>query len=130
MAIKNKEEYLKKVEEIKKIRHENRNIKILIGYGTCGLAAGAKSIEESLKKSIAERSIKNVEFVKVGCIGFCHAEPTIEVVHPDGESVLLGNLTVDNAHNIIDIHILNKSHDRQYVIHRNFDESYYGDKKW
>ncbi len=54
--------------------------KILISMGTCGIAAGAAPVLEEVKKLISERQLENsVEIVETGCIGQCHAEPSVEI---------------------------------------------------
>ena len=121
MKIKNKNDFLKIKEEITKKYEKNKNIKLLLGCGTCGIAAGANKIYDILTKIISDKNIKDTEIIKVGCVGYCYAEPTVEVVYPDGNSVILGFLTPDNTPDIIDIHVLNKALERQYVIPRNFE---------
>ena len=121
MKLKNKEDFFKLKEEAVKKHTQDKSIKLLIGFGTCGIAAGAKKIEEALEKGLSERNIKNAKIVRVGCVGYCYAEPTIEIVYPDGGSVILGNMKSENALDVIDMHILNKSFESQYVIPRNFE---------
>ena len=48
-------------------------MRIVIGKGSCGIAAGAEKIEEIFKKSNFDVSI-------TGCIGMCYIEPIVEVV--------------------------------------------------
>ncbi len=121
MKLKGVNDFYKLRDEIKKEKEKNKNIKVLLGFGTCGQAAGAKKIEEILKKEISEKNLKNVELIRVGCVGYCYAEPTIEVVYPDGKSVIVGHMTPENTPDIVEIHILNKNLESQYVIPRNFD---------
>ena len=121
MKITNKNDFLKIKDEITKKYEKNKNIKLLIGFGTCGIAAGAKKIDEILTKIINEKNIKDAEIIRVGCVGYCYAEPTVEVVYPDGNSVILGFLTPENTPDIVDIHVLNKALESQYVIPRNFE---------
>jgi len=121
MKLKGVNDFYKLRDEIKKNMEKNKNIKVLVGFGTCGQAAGAKKVEEVLKKEIADKNLKNVEVIRVGCVGYCYAEPTIEVVYPDGKSVILGNLTSENTPDIVEIHIINKNLESQYVVPRNFE---------
>jgi NADH-quinone oxidoreductase subunit F len=67
-------------------------IRILIGMGTCGRAAGAEDILDALNQKLAQRHIE-AEILQVGCIGLCYAEPLVEVVKPGMPSVFYGNLT-------------------------------------
>lgn len=121
MKLKNIDDFYKLKEGIKNKKENNKNIKILLGFGTCGQAAGAKKIEDILKKEITEKNLNNVELIRVGCVGYCYAEPTIEVVYPNGKSVIIGHMTPENTPDIVEIHVINKNLESQYVIPRNFD---------
>jgi NADH-quinone oxidoreductase subunit F len=66
--------------------------RILIGMGTCGIAAGAEEILNTLRKELAVNSLQ-ADIVQVGCIGLCYAEPLMEVVKPGKPGVFYGNLT-------------------------------------
>ena len=67
-------------------------LRILIGMGTCGIAAGAEDILEALDQELDKNGIQG-DIIPVGCIGLCYAEPLIEVVKPGMPSVFYGNLT-------------------------------------
>jgi NADH-quinone oxidoreductase subunit F len=66
--------------------------RILVGTGTCGLAAGADAVLETLRQALAENSLE-ADIIQVGCIGLCYAEPLIEVARPGQPSIFYGNLT-------------------------------------
>lgn len=66
--------------------------RILIGTGTCGMAAGADEILNTLRKELNKHSLK-ADIVQVGCIGLCYAEPLMEIVKQGEPSVFYGNLT-------------------------------------
>lgn len=90
--------------------------KLLVGLGTCGIAAGAKDVYGVLEKYLTDKKIENVELVRVGCVGFCYAEPTIEVVYPEGDSVLLGYLTEDNVESVVGLLLEKKETDNKHVL--------------
>ena len=62
---------------------------IKVGMASCGLAAGANAVYEAFKEALPE----TVELKKTACIGFCYAEPMVEVINDKGESRFYGNLT-------------------------------------
>ncbi len=74
--------------------------RISIGMGTCGIAAGAEDILNTLHQ---ELSINNIEadIIHVGCIGLCYAEPLIEITKPGKPGVFYGNLTPELATEIV-----------------------------
>ena len=59
-------------------------MKILIGKGSCGIAAGANKITDYLNKKLSETSL-NVEIKTTGCIGMCYLEPIIDVIDDSGK---------------------------------------------
>ena len=120
MQIKNRED-LKKYREsaIAGKTASDKNIKFLVGLGTCGTAAGADMVWAKLENKIKSDKISGVELVKVGCVGYCYAEPTVEVVYPDGESVLLGNIKEDNALDVIELHVKKKTNNASNIIKTN-----------
>ena len=72
-------------------------MRFLLGYGSCGIASGADSVLEGLNEAFSGTGY----FVeKVGCNGLCFAEPIVEVVTDNGESVIYGRLNKESAINL------------------------------
>lgn len=68
-------------------------MRLLLGYGSCGIASGAKAVYEGLCEVLSGSS---VQIEKVGCNGLCFAEPIVELV--DGEkSIIYGRLNKESA---------------------------------
>ena len=53
-------------------------MKVVVGAGSCGIAAGADKVYEGLSIFLAEKDL-SVELEKTGCIGTCFLEPIVEV---------------------------------------------------
>ncbi len=51
---------------------------VIVGFGSCGIAAGAKKVYDTLEKYIKENNL-NVKLDKTGCIGMCYKEPLVEI---------------------------------------------------
>ncbi|MDX9720548.1 MAG: NADH-ubiquinone oxidoreductase-F iron-sulfur binding region domain-containing protein [Myxococcota bacterium] len=66
--------------------------RVLVGMGTCGLAAGAGQLLDALRAGVAEHSLA-VEVGITGCLGNCHAEPVLLVEHDDGSRHHYGNVS-------------------------------------
>ena len=79
---------------------------IKVAMATCGIAAGAKQVMETL---IEQCSLKNVDAVvtQTGCMGYCYAEPTVEITKPGQEPIVFGQVSVEKAKDIVDKYILN-----------------------
>ena len=69
-------------------------MRILLGYGSCGIASGADNVLKGLCEVLEGTDI-TVE--KVGCNGLCFAEPIVEIVTDTGESILYGRLNEASA---------------------------------
>ena len=69
-------------------------MRILLGYGSCGIASGADNVLKGLCEVLEGTDI-TVE--KVGCNGLCFAEPVCEVITNDGESLLYGRLDYESG---------------------------------
>jgi NADP-reducing hydrogenase subunit HndB len=73
---------------------------------TCGIASGAKTVMEFLIDELEKRSIDAV-VTQTGCMGYCYAEPTIEVKLPKQEPVVFGYVDKKKADEIIERYIKN-----------------------
>lgn len=82
---------------------------ILVGMGTCGIAAGASKVKKKLEEQIAAKGLTGVEIKSVGCLGLCFSEPNIEVLVDGMPQVLYGKVDEDMAVKIVDSHLLNKT---------------------
>ncbi len=102
-----------KFEEIKKQAVEewealekSSNPRILVGAGTCGRAAGAIAVLESMKAKLAENNIQAV-VTQVGCIGPCYLEPMVNIIKQDRPHIYYGNLTPALASELVQDYIIN-----------------------
>jgi len=70
------------VNAVKKYRKEDiRKPVIFIGFGTCGIGAGANKTLTAIEEYLKQNSI-DAEIVKVGCLGICSIEPLMDVQIP------------------------------------------------
>jgi len=69
----------------------NKKIRVKVGYGACGIAAGAADIYEEAEKYVNSRKL-DVKIEKTGCIGMCFQEPLLEIESPETGSIIFGNL--------------------------------------
>jgi NADH-quinone oxidoreductase subunit F len=79
-------------------------MKIVVGLGTCGVAAGAEQTHRALVERIAAAGLPH-EVVQTGCIGMCYREPLVEV--RDGESsVHYGGLVAERVERLVAEHLV------------------------
>ena len=84
----------------------NKDVQVIVGMGTCGIAAGAKDTFTALMDTITEKGLSNVLLRQTGCMGLCHSEPTVEVVVPGMPTVIYGHVDAATAREVVEKHIL------------------------
>jgi NADP-reducing hydrogenase subunit HndB len=78
----------------------DEKIQIRVHMGTSGIASGAKEIYDFFIVELEKRNIDGL-VIKTGDMGYCFAEPTIEVSLPGAEPVVFGNVDKLRADEII-----------------------------
>ena len=76
-------------------------VKITVGMATCGQAAGADAVYDTLQRLIARRNL-NIVLAKTGCIGACHQEPLVDVRLPGRGRVVYAKATRQTARDLLD----------------------------
>jgi len=95
-----------KKKEIVKRDSDGKTTQVIIGMGTCGIAAGAKDAFTAFLDEIEASGLTNVAVTQTGCMGLCYAEPTVEVISPDMPAIVYGNVKADLAKRIVKEHIV------------------------
>ena len=115
-----------KIEDLKKIREKVKQTtvlregagraKVTVHMGTCGIAAGARDIMDTLLGEIEVDDVKDVIVTTSGCAGLCSREPmaTVEVLdHPPVKYV---DLTREKMQRIFQEHVLKGSVVTEYAL--------------
>jgi len=82
--------------------------RVFIGMGTCGLATGAAEVRTAVEKWAAAHGM-SIDITPTGCIGYCKAEPIMDVVADSGHRVSYSNVTPEVAGFILDEALLRKN---------------------
>lgn len=90
------------------------NTKVIVGLGSCGIAAGAKKVYDKIK-ALKDAEELNFELKKTSCIGMCYREPLVEIIDENG-TYLYGEIDEGKAIEIIDKHIDQKHPIQEYVV--------------
>lgn len=129
MGIKSLDELRKiREESVKKINlrnqgNEGEDIEILVGMATCGIASGARETLNTLTDEISNNNLNNVKVVPVGCIGYCHSEPIIQVNIPGEKPVIYGKVNKEKAVEIFKSHVINGKKIDQYALDVDFERA-------
>lgn len=107
-------EELRKLRDTKKKEMTQRDsddkaAQIIIGMGTCGIAAGAKDAFDAFLDELNSHDITDTKITQTGCMGLCFSEPTVEVAVPGMPRVIYGNVDAKVARRIVKEHIVGKA---------------------
>lgn len=111
-------EKIKSLTHLKKIRDEKQSgiqtrekgelaenlVKVKVAMATCGIASGARETMEFMIGALEKRGVDAL-VTQTGCMGYCYAEPTIEVTLPGSEPVVFGGVNREKADEIIEKYI-------------------------
>ncbi|OJF77311.1 MAG: NAD(P)-dependent iron-only hydrogenase iron-sulfur protein [Treponema sp. CETP13] len=98
-----------KKSEIQKRDTDGKTVQIIVGMGTCGIAAGAKETLAAFIDELDSQGLGDITSVRqTGCMGMCAKEPTVEVIVPDMPAVIYGNVDEKIARQIVAQHVKGK----------------------
>lgn len=99
------------------LREGQNGIRIVVGMATCGIAAGARPVLNTLVEEVAKQGLSDKATVtQTGCIGICQYEPVVEVFEGSKEKVTYVKVTPDMAKRIITEHIRDGKPVAEYTI--------------
>jgi NADH-quinone oxidoreductase subunit F len=85
---------------------KNESWVVKVGLASCGIAAGGRKVYDTLKASLNDHSLKNVELRRTGCMGMCYSEVLVEVFPPQGRRVFYRNVTPEQVQRIVEEHLI------------------------
>jgi NADP-reducing hydrogenase subunit HndB len=91
-------------EENQKQIAENDNKKLIeinVAMATCGIASGAKAVMDFFIEELPKRNIV-AKVKQTGCMGYCYAEPTLEIIIQNEKPVVFGYVDLKKADEIIE----------------------------
>lgn len=113
-------EELRKLRDSQKSEMERRDVEgkethIIVGMGTCGIAAGAKEALDGFLDAIKKNNLNDVVVKQTGCMGLCYTEPTVEVKVPGMPDTIYGKVDAAVAAEIVEKHIMKKEMVQNHV---------------
>jgi NADH-quinone oxidoreductase subunit F len=93
-------------------------MRILVGLGTCGIAAGAEATYRALEAQLPAH-VPGLHVEKTGCIGMCYREPIVEVRDDGGMRWQYGNLTQDKVERLLGEHLVGKQPVAEWLVWSN-----------
>ena len=86
---------------------DDEKVYVIVGMGSCGIAAGAKKTWQALEEEISSKGLTDtIKIKQTSCMGNCHSEPIVEVRMKDMPSIIYGNVDEAIAVKIIQKHVM------------------------
>ncbi|HLP72198.1 MAG TPA: (2Fe-2S) ferredoxin domain-containing protein [Bacteroidales bacterium] len=79
-------------------------VQVKVAMATCGIASGAREVMEFFEEQLERRNI-SASVTPTGCMGYCYAEPTVEIMLPGQKPVVFGYVDLKRADQIIEKYI-------------------------
>lgn len=107
---------MKTIEDLKRLREQAeaqtklRHLgatRIIVGMGTCGIAAGARDVMAAILAEIAKRKLEDISVSQTGCIGMCEKEVLVDVIRKGEARITYGRVKPENVPQIIAEHVVN-----------------------
>lgn len=107
---------LKTLEDLKRLREQvqqsssvrqESNKQIIVGMGTCGIAAGAREVMSTILEEIAKHKLEDITVRQTACIGKCDKAVVVDLVIPGVPRITYDKVTVRDIPKILTEHVMN-----------------------
>ena len=99
------------------IRKGLGQVRVVVGMGTCGIAAGARSVLSAFVEKVSEVGLSDkVTVTQTGCVGNCQLEPVVEVFEDGKEKVTYVKMTAEKVSEVVEQHLKGGKVVEQYTI--------------
>ena len=99
------------------LREGARDIRVVVGMATCGIAAGARPVLNAIVEAVNEGGLaQTVTVSQTGCVGLCQYEPIVEVYEPGKEKVTYVLMTAEKAAKVVNEHLANGKPVVEYTV--------------
>lgn len=115
-----------KIEDLEKIRERmartmnlrdgEARAKVTVHMGTCGIAAGARKIMNTLLALVDAKNLQDILLTTSGCAGLCSREPMITVELQGEVPVKYVDLDEEKTRRIFQEHVLSGNIVKEYAL--------------
>jgi NADH-quinone oxidoreductase subunit F len=106
--------------------------RIVIGLGSCGIAAGGHKVRSALLEQLKARKLP-IEVGETGCVGMCYREVLLDVHDRHGKAYTYGNMTPERLPRLIDEHLVGGRPVAEWLVRASDtplpDDSFYAKQK-
>jgi NADP-reducing hydrogenase subunit HndB len=95
-----------KAKKATSLRESGITIKITVHMGTCGIAAGAREVMDSLLEEMTQVDRQDIKVITSGCMGMCSSEPNVTVEIQGKDPVLYQHMDRNKMRQVFKRHAL------------------------
>jgi NADP-reducing hydrogenase subunit HndB len=106
MSIEDLKKIKDKTSKETSLRHGVMTIKITVHMGTCGIAAGARDVMNTLMEEMAQTDRQDIKIVASGCMGMCSSEPNVTVELEGEKPVVYQKMDSNRMRQVFKRHVL------------------------
>ncbi len=116
LKIEDLDKISQRVKKTTLLREGAGRAKITVHMGTCGIAAGAREIMNTLMDELEKRNIADVILTSSGCAGLCSKEPMATVELKEEAPVKYVDLTPEKIRKILSDHVVGGQVVQEYAL--------------
>ena len=99
------------------IREGVNGIRVVVGMATCGIAAGARPVLNTLVEEVNKEGLSDkVTVSQTGCIGLCQLEPIVEIFEAGKDKVTYVKMTPEKSKRVVEEHLKGGKVVNEYTI--------------
>jgi NADP-reducing hydrogenase subunit HndB len=98
------------------LRQKQARVRVIVGMGTSGIAAGARDVLRTFVEEIGRRNLSDVIVTQTGEKGLASQEPLVEVFEEGKPTVIYGNMSAEKAKRVVVEHIVNGNPVTEFAI--------------
>lgn len=99
------------------IREGVNDVRVVVGMATCGIAAGARPVLNTLVEEVNKEGLSDkVTVFQTGCIGLCQLEPIVEIFEAGKDKVTYVKMTPEKSKRVVEEHLKGGKVVNEYTI--------------
>ncbi len=100
------------------LREGKASTRILVHMGTCGIAAGAREVMNTLMEEMAQADRQDIRVVASGCMGMCSSEPNVTVEMEGQQPIVYQQMNANKMRQVFKRHVLKGEVQSEFALAR------------
>ena len=93
----------------------NEDYRVVVGMGTCGIAAGARVVLNAFMEGVTENNL-NIVVTQTGCMGSCTLEPMVDIYDKEGKKTTYVKMNTEKVSFVVESHLKNGRVVEEYTV--------------